>query len=234
MTLLPFFTYYGGKYRSAPRYPLPLHGSIVEPFAGSAGYSLRYHERRITLVDADPVIAGLWAYLIRVAASEVRALPLVQDGDDVQGLAIPEEARWLIGFWLNKGSSAPCRTPSAWMRSGIRPNSYWGITIRERIASQVDKIRHWSVVCGSYDQMPNQRATWFVDPPYDGAGKHYRKNQIDYVHLGAWCMSRSGQMIVCENEGATWLPFEPFIVAKANESRTGGKTTREAIWHRSA
>ena len=35
--LKPFFTYYGGKYRAAPKYPEPVHGSIVEPFAGSAG-----------------------------------------------------------------------------------------------------------------------------------------------------------------------------------------------------
>lgn len=39
--LKPFWRYYGGKYRAAPRYPVPLHRTIVEPFAGAAGYSLR-------------------------------------------------------------------------------------------------------------------------------------------------------------------------------------------------
>ena len=28
--LLPFFTYFGGKYRAAPRYPEPAHDLIVE------------------------------------------------------------------------------------------------------------------------------------------------------------------------------------------------------------
>ena len=39
--LKPFWRYYGGKYRAAPAYPPPRLGTIVEPFAGSAGYSLR-------------------------------------------------------------------------------------------------------------------------------------------------------------------------------------------------
>lgn len=43
--LKPFFTYFGGKYRIAPRYPKPQYNTIIEPFAGSAGYSLRYPER---------------------------------------------------------------------------------------------------------------------------------------------------------------------------------------------
>ena len=39
--LLPFWAYYGGKWRSAPRYPAPVHGRIIEPFAGAAGYAMR-------------------------------------------------------------------------------------------------------------------------------------------------------------------------------------------------
>jgi len=53
---------------------------------------------------------------------------------------------------------------------------------------------------------------------------------VDYERLASWCRTRKGQTIVCENEGATWLPFEPFLVTKANESKTGGKRSREAIW----
>jgi hypothetical protein len=39
-------------------------------------------------------------------------------------------------------------------------------------------------------------------------------------------------VIVCENEGATWLPFEPFRKTKANESRHGHKVSAEAIYVR--
>lgn len=64
--LKPFFTYFGGKYRLAPKYPKPMYNTIVEPFAGSAGYSLRYPEREVILNDLDPVISGIWEYLINV------------------------------------------------------------------------------------------------------------------------------------------------------------------------
>jgi hypothetical protein len=39
--LEPMFTYLGGKWRLAPKYPPPIHDTIIEPFCGSAGYSLR-------------------------------------------------------------------------------------------------------------------------------------------------------------------------------------------------
>lgn len=99
----PFFTYFGGKYRAAPHYPKAVFDTIVEPFAGAAGYSLRYHRRRVILVDADPIIVGLWKYLIAVSPEDVRRLPLVGDDETVDNLDVCQEARWLIGFWLNKG-----------------------------------------------------------------------------------------------------------------------------------
>jgi hypothetical protein len=48
--LRPFFGYYGGKWRDAVKhYPPPEHTRIVEPFAASAGYSLRYPDRKVIL-----------------------------------------------------------------------------------------------------------------------------------------------------------------------------------------
>ncbi len=52
------------------------------------------------------------------------------------------------------------------------------------------------------------KATWFVDPPYQNMGKLYKENKIDYQELGTYCRERLGQVMVCENEGADWLPFE--------------------------
>ena len=81
---------------------------------------------------------------------------------------------------------------------------------------------------GSYHEAPDVRATWFVDPPYVGAGTHYRcsSKAIDFDHLGAWCVDRRGQVLVCENEGATWLPFAPFREIKACGG--SGRTSRSA------
>jgi hypothetical protein len=231
MLLRPFFTYYGGKYRAAPRYPRPTVNHIIEPFAGSAGYALRYYGRPVTLYDRDPNIVRTWDYLIRTPASEIRRLPSkVLSVDEMRG--VPPEAKLLVGWWLNKGCAAPCKTMSAWGRRGTHDNNFWGEAIRDRIAQQVDCIRHWSINHAGYDLAPNVFATWFVDPPYKVAGKHYRfgASQVDYAHLANWCRERMGHVIVCENEGATWLPFRPFLRVKASEARHGGKVSKEAVW----
>lgn len=87
----------------------------------------------------------------------------------------------------------------------------WGERVRERIAGQVDKIKHWALYETSYEHLPNFEATWFVDPPYEQMGKYYKHGAsgIDFAHLGTWCRERQGQTIVCEAEGASWLPFKP-------------------------
>lgn len=232
--LKPFFCYYGGKWRDAKHYPRPSFNTIVEPFAGAAGYSLNYPDTDVFLFDLDPVIVGVWAYLIRSTHAEISALPLLEQGQTVHDLSVCQEAKHLIGFWLNKGSSAPCLTPSAWMRSGTRPNSYWGSAIRRRIAEQVGQIKHWKVQCVSYDALPTPDATWFVDPPYQHAGKHYRKGSsgIDFTALGGWCSRLPGQVIVCENEGADWLPFRPHRDIRATPKGERSDKTRslEVIW----
>lgn len=231
MRLKPFFTYYGGKYRVAPYYPKPVYDVIVEPFAGSAGYSLRYPGRRVFLSDVDPVIVGVWDFIIRASESDVRSLPAAVE--HVDGLVgVPQEARWLIGFWLNKGCAAPSKSPSAWMRGGTHASSFWGDTVKHRIASQQPFVRHWEVSECSYSDLPVRPATWFVDPPYAGkAGRHYRRNVIVYPELGRWCQSLPGQVVVCEAEGADWLPFVPFRPVKGTTKMAGvGASKNEVFW----
>lgn len=240
MTLRPFFRFYGGKWRSAPHYPPPTHATIVEPFAGSAGYALRYPDRRVVLVERDPFVAGTWRYLLRVSADEVRALPDLEIGQSVDDLRIPQEARWLIGWWLNSGSAQPKKRFGAWTQRVINqewgPTTPfrigWGAAVRNRIADQLDAVRHWRLVEGDYSDAPNIDATWFVDPPYEVAGKHYRHGSaaIRYPDLAAWCRARRGQVIVCENTGASWLPFRHLRDVKASEAAHGGKVSREAIF----
>ncbi len=229
--LWPFFTYYGGKWRDAPNYPKPQHETIIEPFAGSAGYALRYPAMCVKLFDADPIICAVWTYLITADPQEVLGLPDV-DERGVDALEWPcDGAKWLAGFWLNKGTASPCKRPSAWMRSGIRPNSMWGPVIRSRIAEQLPQIRHWSIERRSYERIPNQSATWFVDPPYQMAGKHYRhgSRQIDYRALADFCRTRHGQVIVCENEGADWLPFSSPRHIKTTVAGRGLPSAKEVV-----
>jgi hypothetical protein len=230
--LRPFFSFYGGKWRAAPRYPAPAYETLVEPFAGSAGYAVTHHARKVVLVERDPVIATLWSYLVRVSPSEIRSIPLLgndQTVDDLGGAA--EEARHLVGFWLNKGTPTPKRRPSAWMRLGTHVDSYWGEAIRERVASQVEAIRHWVVIDGSYDLAPDVAATWFVDPPYEGAaGRLYRHRDVDRGKLADWARARRGQTMVCETGDAAWLPFRAFGSCKSNPSRRGKGFSQERLW----
>lgn len=233
--LRPFFPYFGGKFRSAPRYPPPDHDWIVEPFAGSAGYAMRYPDRQVMLVEASEPIAAIWQYLILARPSEILRLPLLEPGQSVDSLVgVPQPARWLIGMWCNPGSAQPKKTLCRWQRfDGCTPRfQVWGEGIRERIASQVGQISHWIVRFGSYTSTPNIRATWFIDPPYQGAGRHYPcgSRGINYVALGEWCRQRRGQVMVCENTGAEWLPFSHFLDAKAVKVGKRRGVSREALW----
>lgn len=231
MKMRPFWRYYGGKFRAAPRYPKPLHSTIVEPFAGAAGYAMRYPDRNVVLVERFPVIAEIWRYLIAVPSSEIRKIPLVDAVDDLPSW-VPDGGRYLVGFTMNDASVAPRRTLSIG-RKRLRENGCvfegWSEAKREIVAAQVERIRHWKIIEGDFTSAPDIEATWFVDPPYSGsAGRHYVHADVDYPALADWCRRRLGQTIVCENLGADWLPFEPFAKLKPG---VNGKGSEEVVWY---
>lgn len=234
MILRPFFSYYGAKFNLAALYPRPQFGHIIEPFAGSACYSLRYSDRRVTLYELDDKVFGVWEYLISAKQSEISVLPIkVECVDDHPEL--PQEARWLIGFWLGRARQQPARNAGSWVKlygvgSRRQHSGIWGLRARARIAAQVPHIKHWRVIHGDYRSSDSAAgaATWFIDPPYRGrAGTRYKHGStaLDYGALSTWCQCRVGQVIVCEQSGADWLPFLP--LARANGMR-GTKT--ELCW----
>jgi len=234
-SLKPFWTFFGGKWRIAPRYPEPKYNTIIEPFAGAAGYSLRYSDQKIILIECDPVIAGIWRWLIKTTPRQVRALPRLPKSGALADAKWPcAEARYLAGFWITRGATHPNLTASAWMRDPCYVRWSWGEHAIERIAQQVERIKHWRVIEDDYSAAANREATWFIDPPYQVAGTRYRfgSRDLDFRTLAKWCRSRRGQTIVCEQEGADWLPFRDFYAAKANESVNGGKISHEVVWTR--
>jgi site-specific DNA-adenine methylase len=204
----PFFPFYGSKWNLSRYYPKPEHGLVIEPFAGSAGYATFYDCKNVLLSDVDPIICGVWNYLIHTSAEDIMALPELPDvGDSVDNYDLPEEAKWLIGFWLNRGSATPKKSRTAYSARSDKGQLNWGARAKERIASQVDLIRHWRVVNSSYSDLLDMDVTWFVDPPYVEKGKYYRFGFKEYKDLAEWCLQRSGQVIVCEGKSADWLPF---------------------------
>lgn len=217
-SLQPFFSYYGSKWRMAPKFPSPAFDTLIEPFAGGAAYSLYYPHKNVVLYDINEKVFGIWDYLIKVKAEEFASLPTKFISVD-ELTALSQEAKWYLGFCIGTANPSPRKKPSEW--------STWTESYKHKISDQLRYIRHWKMNLGSYADISNQAATWFVDPPYQNdCGRVYTCDKIDFPHLGTWCQSRQGQTIVCEAQGANWLPFESLC---QNQGSTG-VITHEMIW----
>src|SRR5258708_32739383 len=108
--LRPFFYYFGGKWMQARRYPKPEYPLIIEPFAGSAGYATRYYYKKLLLFEKDPLIAGLWKWLIKVSPAEIRRIPLLGADDTVDDLGnVAQEAKHLVGFRIVVATATPAK-----------------------------------------------------------------------------------------------------------------------------
>jgi hypothetical protein len=217
------WSYYGSKLRLAPKYPKPKHDLLIEPFAGAAQYSLLHFEKQVILVDKYDVVIKLWKWLQNCSPKDILSLPKINEGETVNSYSWDcDEAKWLVGFIIAAGVSTPRKTPSPW-RTTLRPHAQE--YKKNEIANSLYKIKHWEFICGEYDCLDSDEATWFIDPPYQNGGSHYKHKNIDYGKLSKWCKSRKGQVIVCENSKADWMDFE-FL------SRLHGVKhhTKEVIW----
>ena len=74
------FSYYGSKSKIVQYYPSPTCDKIIEPFAGSARYSLRYWEKDILLVDKYKEIVDIWNYLQRAGEKDILGLLFLKKG----------------------------------------------------------------------------------------------------------------------------------------------------------
>lgn len=215
------FSYYGSKSKIVGCYPTLKFGKIIEPFAGSARYSLKYFDRDILLVDKYEVIVRIWKWLQEASERDIMSLPepKLKETIDRKDFDCIEQA-WLMGFLVQQGVNAPRLTVSKYAENGIR-------TQKKNIAQQLYKIKHWEIRLDDYENIKNESATWFIDPPYQFGGEYYVKSnkEINYERLADWCKRREGQTIVCENSKASWLPFRQMAKMKGSLY-----TTTEVIW----
>lgn len=198
------FSYYGSKSKIVDYYPLPKHKKIIEPFAGSARYSLKYWQNDVLLVDKYERIINIWKYLQEATIKDIEKLPILKKGETLNDfIFLCKEEKDLLGFMIQAGVNAPRLTCT---EAGVRNQK----TAKKNIIRDLHKIKHWTIKHGSFEELQNEEATWFIDPPYQFGGNYYIVNNksIDYRQLGEWCKGRNGQIIVCENSKADWMDFK--------------------------
>jgi hypothetical protein len=218
--------YYGSKSKIVGMYPTPLYDSIIEPFAGTAQYSLKYFDREVLLIEKYEVIVKLWKWLQQCSKKDILSLPRLKFGENVDNFKWDcDEAKWLVGFIIVGAPSQPKKTASKW-KTVIRPNTQeYKLNM---IAENLFKIRHWKIILGDYTLAENKNATWFIDPPYQNGGQYYRhgNKNINYKELAKWIKKRSGQVIACENSTADWMKFKPLVEMRGNKF-----STTESMWY---
>lgn len=212
------FSYYGSKSKIIDLYPSPKHDKIIEPFAGSARYALKWFDRDVLLVDKYEVIIKIWHYLQQASKKDIFGLPEPSYKQSINDFNLAEGERLLMSFLVARGVASSQYIVQKF--SDIKK-------AKADIARQLYKIQHWEVRLGGNESISNKVATWFIDPPYQSGGHnyHFGNKEINYTHLAQWCKSRQGQIIVCENTKSDWLPFWPMRKMSGAYSKT-----TEAIW----
>lgn len=215
------FSYYGSKSKIVDLYPPPKYDKIIEPFAGSARYSLKYWQKDILIVDKYELVVKIWRWLQQCSKDDILKLPKMRCGDDIRNYGLSECETLFLSFISGGGVNTP-----KWTVSKFGDFEHGNQNVYKRIANSLHKIRHWNIIEGSYDEIENHEATWFIDPPYQVGGHKYYHNKIDYHSLSKWCELRKGQVIVCENMAADWMIFKPLRKIQGVKNTN----TVEAIW----
>jgi hypothetical protein len=215
------FYYYGRKKQIVRHYPSPNYDIIVEPFAGAAAYSFYHNAKveRVILIEKDEKVANIWNWLIHDAtAQDIRLLPDLNPGERSSEFLHIIHAATKMAFAFKRIKVTPVLARN------------WEIS-RRVFARHLNEIKHWEIICGDFTEAPDVEATWFIDPPYRGEpGMGYRHSSalMDYEVLANWALSRKGEIICCEGDGADYLPFTPLMELKG----VAGKTSKEVIFYR--
>lgn len=215
------FYYYGRKKQIAKHYPKPNYDTIIEPFAGSAAYSLfgDNWKKKVILIEKDPKVANIWKWLINDATvDEIRKMPDLKVGEKSSEFLHIIHAATKMAFHFK----------TIKVTAVLERN--WEISKRV-FAENLYKVKHWEIHCDDYKSAPNIEATWFIDPPYKnapGLGYKFSSKLIDYADLANWALERKGEIIFCEGEFGDYLPFKTLVELKG----VAGKSSKELIYYK--
>lgn len=208
------FYYYGAKNLLAKHYPIPKYNLIIEPFAGSAAYTCfhlyRNKDLKAILCDKDDSVAATWDFLLKCSENDILNFPTPKIGEYAFD--------FLIKTCTVSNASSKCKK----MKYTERLNKVFQIQ-KKRLIKLLPIRDRIQFIHGDYQDLKNDHGTWFIDPPYqilkingsvfqngDGYSKNCGESSINFKDLKNYCLNRNGQIIVCEKEGANWLPFQPF------------------------
>lgn len=185
--------------------------------------------------DMDPSTSAIWRFLTRADAAdlvETLVPATVAPGMRVSEILPADADLGLFGLLQAEANQGTQGTGKGRDKITERGAVIWNRRLKSKLLDEVlPKVAHWLPMSDHFRDIPDIAATWFVDPPYaNAAGNRYRTHDVDFVELGAWCRSRKGQVIVCENEGADWLPFAVLCDRRGFKTRHQQSTAREVLW----
>lgn len=226
------FYFYGGKRRLARYYPAPDYKVVVEPFAGSAAYSVTHlvpvkGKRAVDkaiLIEKDKRVYDTWVKLLALDVDEVLNYPIPHAGERTSDFLLMTSA------CSNRIARTEEMTVTTRMPVVLK-------RMFKQIAAVLPHVKgRVEIVHGDYTEAGNIEATWFIDPPYHVDGRAQSRGMgyadgcdsysLDYEELAEWCRARRGQKVVCEQEGATWLPFNHLRFAR----NSIGNKASEVMW----
>ena len=140
----PFVYYYGAKFRLRKKYPQPLYDTIIEPFAGFAGYSTLYPDYKVKLFDCNPDVYDAWDFLLNVTEHEFQSLPV--GWEHIDDIRVSGAAKKYLRWVCNSATAGPCNKMTTFARK------FWTEKTRFQLSQQLQQIRrgkqHGGLVSG--------------------------------------------------------------------------------------
>lgn len=228
----PLFKWFGTKWGASKHYPPPDGRPIFEPFAGSAGYSLRHDEGRVTIWESNPLLLDLWRWIISQSTEDlVREIPLdLPFGTDIRTLGLTHGQELLLKHWQRTNNYGNCWTISPW---GNKPGQ-WTANTRARVSEEIQAVKHWKLTPPSFFEM----GLHFIDPPYQ-YNYQYGVVNFDYAELKMLVnhIPQGSRIIACEavcpktGRVPDYFPFVPsHSQVTSRRKKEENHHSKELIW----